>query len=34
MEIITHIIIYIVGIATGMYAASQIEKNINKRIKK
>ena len=34
MEILAGIIIYIAGIATGVYAASQMEKDINKRIKK
>jgi hypothetical protein len=34
MEIFTHLLVYFVGIATGMYAASQIEKDIDKRIKK
>ena len=34
MEIITHMVVYIIGIATGMYAASQIEKHIDKRTKK
>jgi hypothetical protein len=33
MGIIGLIAIYIVGIATGMYFASQIEKDIDKRIK-
>ena len=28
------IVLYILGIVTGMYAASQMEKDINKRIKK
>jgi len=32
--IISHLAVYCVGIATGIYAASQIEKDINKRIKK
>tara|TARA_R100001594_G_scaffold57678_1_gene91593 strand:+ start:959 stop:1063 length:105 start_codon:yes stop_codon:yes gene_type:complete len=34
MEIITHIMVYGAGIATGMYFASQAEEDINKRIKK
>tara|TARA_R110002050_G_scaffold5037_1_gene23335 strand:- start:605 stop:709 length:105 start_codon:yes stop_codon:yes gene_type:complete len=34
MEILAAISIYIAGIATGMYASSQIEKDINKRTKK
>ena len=34
MEIIAFISIYIIGIVTGMYAASQLEKDINKRTKK
>ena len=34
MEIITHIFVYIAGLATGMYAASQMEKDIDKRTKK
>ena len=33
MEIIAFILIYIAGFATGIYAASQIEKDINKKIK-
>jgi ABC-type dipeptide/oligopeptide/nickel transport system permease component len=32
--IVTHIVIYFIGIITGVYAASQIEKDIDKRIKK
>tara|TARA_R110000765_G_scaffold142232_1_gene243395 strand:- start:141 stop:245 length:105 start_codon:yes stop_codon:yes gene_type:complete len=34
MEIITHIAVYALGLITGLYFASQIEKDINKRIKK
>jgi hypothetical protein len=34
MEIIAFISIYIVGIVTGMYASSQLEKDIDKRTKK
>jgi|8_EtaG_2_1085327.scaffolds.fasta_scaffold80401_3 hypothetical protein len=34
MEIVAAIAIYIAGVVTGLYAASQIEKDINKRIKK
>ena len=34
MEIITHIVIYGLGLVTGLYFASQIEKDINKKIKK
>ena len=34
IDILTHIVIYILGIATGMYAASQIENGINKNINK
>jgi len=34
MEILAAVIIYIAGIVTGIYAASQMEKDINKRIKK
>ena len=33
MGIIGLITIYVMGIATGMYVASQIEKDIDKRIK-
>ena len=32
MKIITHLVVYIIGIVTGMYAASQIEKHIDKNI--
>jgi|TARA_B110000908_G_C10083165_1_gene370522 hypothetical protein len=32
--VIGSITIYLIGIVTGMYAASQIEKDINKRITK
>jgi len=34
MEIITHIVVYFLGIVTGMYFVTQIEKDINKRTKK
>tara|TARA_R100000995_G_C3437270_1_gene101493 strand:- start:83 stop:187 length:105 start_codon:yes stop_codon:yes gene_type:complete len=34
MEILAAAIIYIAGIVTGLYAASQMEKDIDKRIKK
>ena len=34
VEIIIVITIYLTGIATGMYAASQLEEDINKRTKK
>ena len=34
MELLTHLVVYFVGLATGMYAASQIEKHIDKNIKK
>ena len=34
MKIILIIVVYILGIATGMYAASQIEEHIDKNIKK
>ena len=34
MEIITHLVVYGAGLVTGLYAASQIEKDINKRTKK
>tara|TARA_R110000787_G_scaffold70721_1_gene157286 strand:- start:901 stop:1005 length:105 start_codon:yes stop_codon:yes gene_type:complete len=34
MEIITHLVVYGLGLITGLYFASQIEKDINKRIKK
>jgi len=34
VEIILALSIYIVGIATGMYASSQLEEDINKRTKK
>ena len=34
MEIITHIVVYGLGLVTGLYFASQIEKDINKKIKK
>tara|TARA_R110000824_G_scaffold17154_1_gene70102 strand:- start:453 stop:575 length:123 start_codon:yes stop_codon:yes gene_type:complete len=33
-KIIGLISIYLIGIVTGIYLASQIEKDINKRIKK
>ncbi len=32
MEIVVFVVVYILGIATGMYAASQIEEDIDKRI--
>ena len=32
--IISHIVIYVIGIVTGIYAASQIEKDIDKRTKR
>ncbi len=32
--IVSHIVIYAIGIVTGVYMASQVEKDINKRIKK
>ena len=32
--IITHVMVWGAGLVTGMYFASQIEKDINKRIKK
>ena len=34
MEIIAAIVIYVLGIVTGIYWSSQIEKDINKRIQK
>tara|TARA_R110000765_G_scaffold5682_1_gene17918 strand:- start:243 stop:347 length:105 start_codon:yes stop_codon:yes gene_type:complete len=34
MEIITHLIVYFMGIITGMYFITQIEKDIKKRTKK
>ena len=34
MLIVTHVVVYFIGIVTGMYAASQIEEHIDKRIKK
>jgi uncharacterized protein YneF (UPF0154 family) len=34
MEILSHLVVFGVGLATGMYFASQIEKGIDKRIKK
>tara|TARA_R110002020_G_scaffold6077_1_gene25412 strand:- start:2301 stop:2405 length:105 start_codon:yes stop_codon:yes gene_type:complete len=34
MEIITHLIMFVMGIVIGMYIATQIERDINKRIKK
>tara|TARA_R110002020_G_scaffold74752_7_gene190989 strand:+ start:373 stop:477 length:105 start_codon:yes stop_codon:yes gene_type:complete len=34
MEIIAFIGIYAAGLVTGLYAASQMEKDIDKRIKK
>jgi len=32
--VIGSLVLYMVGVATGMYAASQIEKDTNKRITK
>jgi hypothetical protein len=32
MEIITHLVVFGVGIVIGMYCVTQIEKDINKRI--
>ena len=32
MEIITHLVVYCVGIVTGLYVASQIEGHINNSI--
>jgi len=32
--ILSHIVIYVIGIVTGIYMSSQVEKDINKRIKK
>ena len=34
MEIITHFVVYFMGIVTGMYFVTQIEKDIKKRTKK
>ncbi len=34
LYIISHIAIYCIGIVTGLYMSSQIEKDIDKRIKK
>jgi hypothetical protein len=34
MEVITHLIIFGVGLVTGMYFVTQIEKDIDKRIDK
>ena len=34
MEIITHLLVYGVGLVTGMYFITQIEKSIDKNIKK
>jgi len=34
MEILAFIGIYLAGLVTGLYAASQIEEDINKRTKK
>mgnify|MGYP003148405958 CR=1 FL=1 len=34
MEVVTHLIVYIVGLVTGMYFVTQIEKDVNKRINK
>ena len=33
MEIVTHILVYGAGLATGMYFITQIEKGIDKNIK-
>ncbi len=33
MEILIPLLIYLAGIATGIYAASQMDDDINKRIK-
>jgi len=30
--VITHIVIYVLGVVTGLYMASQIEKDIKKRL--
>jgi hypothetical protein len=32
--IISHLVVYCVGIVTGIYAASQIQKDIDKRTKR
>ena len=32
--IISHLVVYCIGIVTGVYMASQVEKDINKRIKR
>ena len=32
--IISHIVVYVTGICTGIYMASQVEKDINNRIKR
>ena len=34
LYIIFGLVIYIIGVVTGVYMATQIEKDINKRIKK
>ncbi len=30
--VITHIVIYVLGVVTGLYMASQVEKDIKKRL--
>tara|TARA_Y100000401_G_C8193197_1_gene159780 strand:+ start:307 stop:426 length:120 start_codon:yes stop_codon:yes gene_type:complete len=30
--VITHIVIYVLGVVTGLYIASQVEKDIKKRL--
>jgi hypothetical protein len=32
--IVTHLVVYVLGLVTGLYAASQISEHIDKRIKK
>jgi len=32
--IVTHLVVYLIGIVTGLYAASQISEHIDKKIKK
>tara|TARA_R100001440_G_scaffold47097_2_gene66857 strand:- start:5568 stop:5684 length:117 start_codon:yes stop_codon:yes gene_type:complete len=32
--VITHIVIYVLGVVTGLYMASQVEKDIKRRIKR
>lgn len=34
MEIITHLIMFVMGVVIGMYVAAQIERDIKKRTKK